>query len=150
MVQSENEQWFEHHKCPITASNSHEVVTRMTKVEKGGCSTINKWFLNQKISGLVFVKPNIPALKYDRDVETEAANTFIEFIKRKHKDIKLSDCGLFVDETLPYAGASPERILLCSCCEKACVEIKCPYSINYTKPYYSNLEYLRLCHGKTV
>ena len=55
-----------------------------------------------------------------------------------------------MDETLPYVGASPDRILLCSCCEKACVEIKCPYSINYTKPCYSNLEYLRLCDGKTL
>ena len=85
-------------------------------------------------------------------MEIEAAKTFIEFIKGKHTDVKLSDCGLFVDETLPYVGASLGRILLCSCCEKACVEIKCPYSINYAKPCscYSNLEYLRLRDGKTV
>ena len=98
---------------PNNALKAHEVVTKMTKVEKGGGSTVNMWFLNQKISGLVFVKPNIPALKYGRDIETETANTFIEFVKRKHKNIKLSDCGLFVDETLPYLGASPDRILLC-------------------------------------
>ena len=87
-------------------------------------------------------------------MEMEAANTSIEFIIGKHKDIKLSDCGLLVDAdyllTLPYVGTSPERILLCSCCEKVFVEIKCPYSIHYTKPCYSNLEYLRLCDGKTV
>ena len=83
-------------------------------------------------------------------MEIEAANTLIEFIKGKRKDIKLSDCGLFVDETLPYVGSSPFRVLLCSCCEKAYVEIKCPYSINYTKPCSSNLEYLRPCDGKTV
>ena len=29
------------------------------------------------------------------------------------------------------------------------MEIKCPYSINYAKPCYSNLEYLRLCDQKT-
>ena len=49
-----------------------------------------------------------------------------------------------------HVGASPDRILLCSSCEKASVEIKYPYSINYTKSCYSNLEYLRLCGGKTV
>ena len=65
-------------------------------------------------------------------MEIEATNTFIEFIEGKHKDIYLSDSGLFVDETLPYVGAGPDRILLCSCCEKAFVEIKCPYSTNYT------------------
>ena len=36
-------------------------------------------------------------------MEIEIANTFNEFIKHmgKHMDIKLSDCGLFFDETLP-------------------------------------------------
>ena len=71
------------------------------------------WSLNQKISGMVFVKPSISALNYGRDMEIETANTFIEFIKEKHKDIKLSDCGLFVDKALAYVGASPDRISLC-------------------------------------
>ena len=31
-------------------------------------------------------------------MEMEAANTFTEFIKGKHTDIKLSDYGLFFDE----------------------------------------------------
>ena len=150
MGQSENEHWLEYRKCLITASKAHEVVTKMTEVEKVGDGAINMWFPKQKISGLVFVEPNIPALEYSRDMEVEAANTFIEFIKEKHKNIKLSDCGVFVDETLQYVGESPDRILLCSFCEKACLEIKCPYSISYTKPCYSNFEYLRLCDGKTV
>ena len=46
-------------------------------------------------------------------MEMEAANTFIAFIKRKHTDNKLIACGLFVDETLLYLGASPGSILLC-------------------------------------
>ena len=83
MGQSENEHWFEYRKCLITASKAHEVVTEMTKVEKGGGGTVNMWSLNQKMSGLVFVKSNILAQKYGRDMEIEAANTFIEFIKGK-------------------------------------------------------------------
>ena len=78
------------------------------------------------MSGLVFVRPNIPVRKYGRDMKTEAANTFIEFIKGKLKDIKLSDCRLFADETLLYTVAIPDKILLCSCREKAFVEVKCP------------------------
>ena len=122
----------------------------MTKVEKSGGGTGNMWSLNQKISTLFFVKLNIPALKYGRDMEIQAANSFVEFIKGKLTEIKLSDCGLFIDETLPYLGASPDQVLLFSCCVKACVEIKCPYSIKYKNPCCSNLEYLRLCDGKTV
>ena len=101
MGQSENEYWFDYQKCLITASKAHEVVTKMTKVEKDGGSKANMCSFNQKISALVFVKPNIPTLKYGRYMAIEVANTFIEFIKRKHKDIKLYNCGLFVDETLP-------------------------------------------------
>ena len=97
------------------------------------------------MSGRISVKPNIPALKYGRGMEIETASIFIEFIKGKHKDIKLSGCGLFVDETLPYVGAYPDKILMCSCCDKTYVEIKCPYSINYTKPCYFNVEYLQRC-----
>ena len=135
-------QWlFEHRKCFITASKAREVVTEMNKAEKGGGDTINIWTLNQKISGLVLVKPDIPALKYGRDMEIEAANTFIEFIKRKHKDIKLSDSGLFVDERLLYVTANPDRISLCSCCEKACGKMKYLYSVNYTKLCYCIQEY---------
>ena len=122
----------------------------MTNAEKCGGGTVNMWSLNLKISGLVFVKPNFPALKHLRDMEIEAANTFIELIMGKHTHIKLSDCALFVDETLSYVGTVPDTILRCSCCEKTCAEIKCPCSINYAKPCYSNLEYLRLCDGKTV
>ena len=88
MDQSENEHWLEYRKCLITASKAHELVTKMTKVEKGGGGTVSMWSLNQKMSGLVFVKSNIPALKYGRDIEIEAANAFIKFIKVKHTDIK--------------------------------------------------------------
>ena len=83
MGQIENEHWFEYDKCLITASNVREVATKVTKVEKGGGGTVNMWSLNQKMSGLVFVKSNILAQKYGRDTEIEAANTFIEFIKGK-------------------------------------------------------------------
>ena len=77
----------------------------MTKVE-----TCGPW--TKKFQNCFFIKSIIPALKYGRCVQIEAANTFIEFIKKKHADIKLSNCGLFVDETLPNVGGSPDRILL--------------------------------------
>ena len=41
MDQSENEHWFDYQKCLITASKAHEVVTKITKVEKDGGGTIN-------------------------------------------------------------------------------------------------------------
>ena len=37
----------------------------------------------------------------------------------------------------------------CLCCGKACFEINCPYSINYTAPNEQNLDYLHR-DGDTV
>ena len=91
---------------------------------------------------MTFVNPNIPALKYGRDIEMEVVNTFAEYIKNYHQDCIISECGLVLDETMPYIGASPDQLMSCSCCGKACIEIKCPYSINYTEPNEQNLEYL--------
>ena len=44
--QSANEHWFEYRKCLIFASKAHEVVSKMTKVEKGGGSAVNMLCLN--------------------------------------------------------------------------------------------------------
>ena len=38
--------------------------------------------------------------------------------------------------------ASPDCLMSCSSCGKACIEVKCPYSINYTEPNEQNLDYL--------
>ena len=46
----------------------------MKKVRKGGRGVVNIWSLKEKISGMTFVNPNIPALKYRRDMEIEAVN----------------------------------------------------------------------------
>ena len=48
--------------------------------------TCGPW--TRKFQDCFFFKPNIPALKYERDMEMEAANTFIEFVKGKHTDVK--------------------------------------------------------------
>jgi len=140
--QSSNEQWYTFRKGVITASKAHEVITKMKKIKAGGGGYVNMWALNQKIAGLTFVNPNIPALKYGRDMEINAANSFDDLMKTKHKNYKSTECGLFIDKTMPYVGASPDRIMVCSCCEKSCLEIKCPYSINYTVPNETNLNYL--------
>ena len=42
----------------------------------------------------------------------------------------------------PYIGASPDWLISCSSCNKACIEIKFPYSINYPEPNEQNLDYL--------
>ena len=71
----------------------------------------NLWQLFQKISGLVFVNPNIPDLKYGREMEVNAVNKFKFILSETHKNVKIVDCGLYLDEQFPYIGASPDRII---------------------------------------
>ena len=150
--QSSNESWFLYRKGVITGSKGHEVKTKMKKLKKGGGSYVNLWQLFQKISGLVFTNPNIPALKYGRSMEENAVNEFFNIKSKEHKDFKLIDCGLFLDNAKPFIGASPDRIISCSCCPRACLEVKCPYSVNFLSPKDPNfsLPYLQNVDGKLV
>ena len=67
----------------------------MTKAEKRCGRTNHMWSLNQRISRLVFVNPNISVLKYGLDMEIEAVKKAFKCMKGKQKDIKLSDCEVF-------------------------------------------------------
>ena len=131
--QSSSGSWYLHRKNVITASKGHGVLSKMDKIAKGN-ENVNLWSLNQKIAGLTFVNPNVPALKYGRTMEEEAVNTFANIMKKTHKDFKAEECGLFLHFRFPFIGASPDRMLSCSCCPPSCLEVKCPYSINYTSP----------------
>ena len=132
--QSENECWFTYRKGVISGSKGHEVKTKMQKLQKNGRESVNLWQVFQKISGLTFINPNIPALKYGRAMEENAVNEFYNQLSKSHRNAKLLECGLFLDRDNPYIGASPDRMVTCECCPNACLEVKCPYSINYTSP----------------
>ena len=75
------------------------------------------------------------------EIEIEAVNTFAENIKNYHQECIILKCALVLDETMPWTGASPDRLTSCSCYGKACIEIKCWCLINYTKPSEQNLHY---------
>ena len=131
--QNNNEQWFAFRKGVVTGSKAHEVKTKMTKFTESDGSSTNLWSLFKKVSGMTFVNPNIPALKYGREMEINAANKFQKMHAISHKNIKVEECGLFLLPEKPFIGCIPDRIVFC-CCGKSCLEIKCPYSINYTSP----------------
>ena len=81
--QSENVSWYTFRKWVVTASKGHGVKTRMRKFQSGGIA--NMFTLNQSVSGFSYVNPDLPALKYGRAMEPEAANCFLEVMKSKHK-----------------------------------------------------------------
>ena len=112
--QSDNLLWFSFRKGIITASKSHEVMTKKKKVGSGGGSVVNSWSLFQRVLGFTYKNPNIPALKYGREMERHAAEKYKEVPSGKeHKNLSLKQCGLFFDKTYPVIGASPDSIVKC-------------------------------------
>ena len=50
-------------------------------------------------------------------MEENAVNEFFNIKPKEHKYFKLLDFGLFLENAKPFIGASPDRILSCSCCQ---------------------------------
>ena len=90
---------------------------------------------------MTFVKPNIRASKYEREMEIEAVSSSAEYIKNYHQDCIISECELVLNESIPYIRASLDWLMSCSSYGKACIEINGPYSINYTEPNEQHLGY---------
>ena len=132
--QNNNKLWYNYRKGVIAALKVHSFLTKMNKILKptGGCADM--WSLCQNISELSFTNPDLHALKFGQAMDMKAANKFFELMKQKHKNLVISQCGLFLDKTNCFIGASPDCLTTCDCCENACVEIKCPLSINYENP----------------
>ena len=76
---------YNYRKGVITASKASSDLTKMDKIfqSTGGC--VDMWSLCQNMSGLSFTNPDLPALKYGRTMEMEAANKFFELMKKKQK-----------------------------------------------------------------
>ena len=126
--------WYNYRKEVITGSKAHSVLTEMNKILKPAGVCVDMWSLCQNISGLSFTNPDLPALKYGRTMEMESTNRFFELMEKKHKNLVISECGLFLDKTKCFIGASPDLLMTCDCCEDACIKIKCPLLINFEKP----------------
>ena len=131
--QSDNPFWFSARKHCITASKAHDVVTRMnTYQKKDGEADLTS--IMEKVFGKPVLNMEIPALKYGREKETEAVATFFSAFSKEHKNAKLLGCGIFLCKDMPFVGGSPDGIVVCDCCGKSCLEVKCPFSISNTSP----------------
>ena len=73
-------------------------------------------------------------------MEIHAVNKFQEMYTKEHKEVQLIECGLFLHNEHPFIGGSPDRLVSCSCCEKACLKVKYTMSINNTSPQDSTVK----------
>ena len=47
--------------------------------------------------------------------------------RETHTNLVLEESGLCISTQYPFLGASPDSLVICDCCDKGCVEVKCPY-----------------------
>ena len=144
--QSENANWFLYRKHVITASKAHSVKTKMASLRHKK-KEVNLRDLFQTVAGDKQLNAEIPALRYGRAME--AVEKFCTLYSQTHKDVNVMECGLFLCESMPYVGGSPDRIVSCSCCGKVYLEVNCPSSISHTSPLDQNisLPYLKRDNG---
>ena len=100
--QSENNEWFKHRQCRLTASNFGAVVKR----KKQDCSKLVERLTtsNQNL--------NVSSLNYGCNNEDIVANYYVQYQERHgHPGIKVFPCGLVVNPKYSWLGASPDRVV---------------------------------------
>ena len=128
--QADSKAWVNARKGRITASVHHEVFTKMNSIARKRVPPLPK--VTPLIAKLIYrdkTLNSIPAIQWGQEQEQNALKLFYSVEACKHQDFKLQSCGLYVDRTHPYIGASPDGIMYCKCHQKSVIEIKCPYNI---------------------
>nr|CAD7196810.1 unnamed protein product [Timema douglasi] len=116
ILQRNNGEWLEERRKRITASRFGTVCKRRPHT---GCEKLVQEMLYSKGLSTTSMEYGV---KYEERAlqEVEAA-----------KGLKVNNCGLFVDESLPFLGATPDGILNDG---QGIVEVKCPPSIASMHP----------------
>ena len=60
--------------------------------------------------------------------EKNAIDAYYKIAATAHKELIITQCGLFIDITRPYIGASPDAIINCKRCGFGVLKVKCPFS----------------------
>lgn len=143
--------WKEQRKGRITASHFHEVYTKTKTILRKRKPNCKVTPLLERILDCTDLSM-IPAIKWGREHERDAAASFFAQESKKHKNAKLQTCGLFISKTYPFVGATPDGIFHCDCCGHSCIEYKCPYSLADMKfdEHWNNTTYLELVNGNIM
>lgn len=79
------------------------------------------------------------ATKWGKTNEKKAIRIVFKNIRQSHTTLECFESGFIIRPHEPHLGASPDAILSCDCHGKFPLEIKCPYSIKYSKNLEADL-----------
>lgn len=121
--QSNCKLWFDMRKGRLTASNHHDIFTKMNSVDRAIGIIVSR-ILNVKETHF-----KTEATQWGINNEVNAFSQFYSDQFSHHENLKLEKCGLYIHKTKCYIAASPDGIVTCICHGKSTVEIKCPFKI---------------------
>lgn len=127
--QTSCDMWHSQRIGRITASISHDVMTRVETLVTKNKRNKDSTPLVCRVMGLTKPIQNIPALKYGRELESEARQMFRKEYCNAHINSSVIECGLFVKADQIFMAASPDGLVSCTCCGNGVLEIKCPVSM---------------------
>ena len=59
---------------------------------------------------------------------------FAENFKKAHKNVVIMESGLKICKDMLFFGGSLDRIVICSCCGRRSLEVKCPFATRHLSP----------------
>lgn len=119
-LQAKCKLWENHRAGRITASNLKAVVC--TSADNPAKSLIKKLCYPEAC------KFSSAATAWGCQHEEDAIQEFLDQFYLEHSDVTFNRCGLRLNRSYPFMGASPDGIVSCSCHQKSLIEVKCPYS----------------------
>ncbi|CAB3983490.1 Chromatin modification-related png2 [Paramuricea clavata] len=128
--QAKSSCWVEQRKGRITSSKFKDICITMETISKSRANKRPK--TTHMVAELVFGSSSVaslPAIKWETDNEDKELREFHALAFSKHENCKMVKSGLWILKDKPYIAASPDGLMTCDCCQSACVEIKCPFSI---------------------
>ena len=133
--QSDSAMWKTVRFGRLTASNFYRVYTRIETLKSAPTADMSKLvhsFLNPPDIA------HLPQIARGKALESQAVETLLDCLKKRHKNVVFIQCGFFIDSKMPYIGATPDGIISCECHGKSLIEVKCPTSDLSVLQYLEN------------
>ncbi|CAK1598853.1 unnamed protein product [Parnassius mnemosyne] len=112
--QSSSQEWLENRKNRLTASIFGKICKRKENIS---CAPLVRSIVKPQIIS------NVPSIKYGKANEQTALAQL-----SRQESITITRCGLYIDKTLQFLGASPDGSYKNKEGKTGLVEIKCPFS----------------------
>ena len=145
--------WKEHHKRLLTASEHHELYSKVNTISKVRGFTHPK--TTPLVCSIIFPGDKLKIfelVKWRRDNAGNALKAFYAKEGVKHMKFKLEKAGLFLDKNRAYIRASPDGIMYCKCHGKSILEVKCPSNIcnSFIKEDINKCSFLSTDNGEVT